>query len=162
MMNKHGRDIFLHSNIIFVTCKKYEFCLAVREARIVWISGPHVPSRHDINVFRGGESKNPKDWDTNALYFQLGAGELCVGDSGYVGEPDKIVVEKDEHPPHLKCFLSRAKNRQETFHSRLKSFNILGHRFRHNDKLRLHQMAVHAVAVIIQYDYKNGHPPFDV
>lgn len=76
------------------------------------------------------------------------------------------MVEKDEHPPDLKAFVSRAKNRQETFHGRLKNFNILGHRFRHKGgiekKLRQHQMAVHAVACIIQYDYDNGHPPFDM
>ncbi len=146
--------------------KKYEFCLALREARVVWISGPHVPSRHDITVFRGGESKNPEDWDNTSLYFQLGADERCVGDSGYTGEPNKIVVEKDEHPQQLKRFLSRAKNRQETFHSRLKNFNILGHRFRHKggveSKLHHHEIAVRAVACIIQYDYENGHPPFDI
>ncbi len=109
---------------------------------------------------------NSDSWDKSALYFQLGKGEMCIGDSGYIGEPDKIVVEKDEHPPQLKSFLSRAKNRQETFHSRLKNFNILGHRFRHKggieSKLRRHESAVCAVACIIQYDYENGHPPFDI
>ena len=146
--------------------KKYEFCLALHEARVVWISGPHVPSCHDITVFRGGESKNPQDWETNALYFQLREGEMCIGDSGYIGQSDKVVVEKDQHPPHVKSFLSRAKNRQETFHSRLKNFNILGQRFRHKGgiekKLRRHEMAVRAVCCIIQYDYENGHPPFDM
>ena len=91
---------------------------------------------------------------------------MCVGDSGYIGEPTKIVLTKDEHSSEFKSFLERAKNRQETFHSRLKSFNILGGRFRHGvntkDRLRLHKMAVEAVAGIIQYDYENGHPPFDV
>lgn len=91
---------------------------------------------------------------------------MLIGDSGYEGEPDKIVLSKEESDPELKDFIARAKNRQETFHSRLKSFNILGHRFRHgadtDDKKRLHKMAVHAVACIIQFDYENGHPPFDV
>ena len=91
---------------------------------------------------------------------------MLVGDSGYLGEPTKIVVSKDEHTPEFKSFLERAKNRQETFHWRLKSFNILGGRFRHgvntDDRLRLHKMAVEAVTGIVQYDYENGHPPFDV
>ena len=121
---------------------------------------------HDINVFRGGDPDCSDDWDESALYFQLKEGEMCVGDSGYAGEPDKVVLEKAEHPPYVKSFLSRAKNRQETFHSRLKNFNILGHRFRHkggvDKKMRKHEMAVRAVACIIQYDYENGHPPFDV
>jgi hypothetical protein len=164
-MNEYNRFIS-HSVCILLHGKKYEFCLALREPRIVWISGPHVPSCHDITVFRGGASDNSDEWDRSALYFQLEAGEKCVGDSGYAGKPDKIVVEKDRHKPDMKKFLSRAKNRQETFHTRLKSFNILGNRFRHgantDDKLRLHRMAVYAVAGIIQFDYENKRPPFGV
>ena len=76
------------------------------------------------------------------------------------------MVAKDEHSLELKEFIARAKNRQETFHWRLKAFNILGGRFRHgvntNDRMCLHKMAVEAVAGIIQYDYENGYPPFDI
>ena len=146
---------------------KYEFCLAVREPRITWISGPHKPSIHDITVFRGGDASEDKEnWDQHALYFQLEEGEKCIGDSGYIGEPDKVAVTKDQHSSEFKEFMARIKNRQETFHWRLKSFNILGQRFRHGvnteERMRLHQMAVWAVAGIVQYDYDNGHPPFDV
>jgi hypothetical protein len=28
--------------------------------------------------------------------------------------------------------------------------------------MKLHKMAVEAIAVIRQYDYENGHPPFEV
>ena len=91
---------------------------------------------------------------------------MCAGDSGYIGEPSKVVLSKDEHTPEFKEFLERVKNRQETFHWRLKAFNIIGGRFRHGKdtehRMRLHKMAVEAVAGIIQYDYENGHPPFDV
>jgi hypothetical protein len=96
----------------------------------------------------------------------LKEGELIIGDSGYEGEPDKIVVAKEEHQPCMKAFIARAKNRQETFHTRLKSFNILGCRFRHgantDDTLCVHKIAVYAVVTIVQYDYENGHPPFDI
>ncbi|KAL7533034.1 hypothetical protein ACHAXR_006065, partial [Thalassiosira sp. AJA248-18] len=107
---------------------KYEFCLAIREPRVVWISGPHAASVHDITVFRGGDANCQEDWNQDALYFQLEEGEKCIADSGYAGEPGKIVVTKDEHSPDFKEFMARVKNRQETFHWRLKSFNILGHR----------------------------------
>ena len=125
------------------------------------------PSMHDIPVFCGGDVNTPiKERDQEALYFQLGEGKKCVGDSGYLGEPDKIVVAKDEHSQEFREFLDRVKNRQETFHWRLKAFNILGHRFRHgigtDDRIRLHKMAVEATVDIIQYDYVNGHPLFDV
>ena len=55
---------------------------------------------------------------------------------------------------------------KETFHWRLKSFNVLGHRFHHGmntqDRMELHKTAVKLVASVVQYVYKNGHPPFDV
>ncbi|KAL7524100.1 hypothetical protein ACHAXR_000437, partial [Thalassiosira sp. AJA248-18] len=146
---------------------KYEFCLATREPRVVWVSDPQAPSIHDIAVFRGGDADaNEEDRDQRALYFQLKDGEKCIGDSGYAGEPTKIVTTKDEHSSEFKEFLARAKNRQETFHWRLKCFAILRHRFRHGvntqDRMNLHKTVVDLVAGIIQYDYENGHPPFDV
>ena len=76
------------------------------------------------------------------------------------------MVVKNEHFSEFKEFAARAKNRQETLHWRLKSFNILGNRFRHGvnteERMHLHKMVVEAVAGIVQYDYENGHPPFDV
>ena len=146
---------------------KYEFCLATREPRITWISGPHIPSLHDITVFRGGDADTKQEeWDESALFFQLGENEKCIGDSGYAGEPEKVVITKDEHSSEFKEFLAKAKNRQETLHWRIKAFNILGNRFRHGvgtqHRMYLHKMAVKAIVGIIQYDYDNGHPPFDI
>jgi len=75
-------------------------------------------------------------------------------------------MTKDEHSSEHKEYLARAKNRKETFHWRLKSFNILGHRFRHGtsteERMELHKMVVELVSGIVQYDYENGHPPFNV
>ena len=100
-----------------------------------------------------------------SLFLNQGS-NLAVGDSGYAGEPGKIVTTKSEHSAQFRGFLARVKNRQETFHGRLKAFNILGGRFRHgrstSQRKEIHKMAVEAVATIIQYDYENGHPPLDV
>ena len=76
------------------------------------------PSTHDITVFRRN------DRDQNSFHFQLEEGDKCVPDSGYAGELEKIVMTQDEHPKDFKEFLTRCKNRQETFHC-LKAFNIL-------------------------------------
>mmetsp|Transcript_32564 Transcript_32564/g.55538 ORF Transcript_32564/g.55538 Transcript_32564/m.55538 type:complete len:170 (+) Transcript_32564:62-571(+) len=146
---------------------KYEFALAIYEARVVSVRGPDYPSTHDITVFRGGTTdEDINDRDQNALYFQLEEGHKCVADSGYAGEPEKIVMTQDEHPKDFEEFLARCKNRQETFHWRLKAFNILGGRFRHGisveHRMELHRMAVDVIVGVIQYDYENGHPPFDV
>jgi len=146
---------------------KYEFSLAIYEARVTSARGPEYPSTHDITVFRGGEpDESINNRDQSALYFQIEDGDKFVGDAGYAGEPEKIVMTQDEHPPDFKEFLARCKNRQDTFHWRLKAFNILGCRFRHGTsvehRMELHRMAVDIIVGVIQYDYDNGHPPFDV
>lgn len=76
---------------------KYEFSLAIHEPRVTSVIGPKVPSMHDIvTVFRGGKKEqNKSDWDHSALYFQLKDNEKCVADSGYAGEPEKIVMTKN-------------------------------------------------------------------
>lgn len=163
------KESFSHLQIsnTFSLLQKYESCLATREPKICSMRGPFIPSMHDITVFRGGEKEvRIEDRDQSALYFQIGGDERFIGDSGYSGEPSKVVTTKDEQSSEFKEFLARAKNRQETFHTRLKSFNVLGTRFRHgvdpDDRMRLHKMAVLAVTGIIQTDYLNGHPPFDI
>jgi hypothetical protein len=89
-----------------------------------------------------------------------------VGDSGYAGVPDKIIISNNDRSKGLKEFLARVKNREETMHSRLKAFNVLGNRFRHghgtDTKLELHGDCVVAVTVMVQYDFENGRPPFQV
>ena len=144
---------------------KYEIATAIHESRIVWINGPFPASVHDINIFRGGDAGDEKNWDKSALRFKLRDGEKCIADSGYGGD-DKCVVVKYEHSSEFKEFAARAKNRQEVVNWRLKTWNILRQRFRHgvgtNDRMRLHKMAVMAVAGIVQYDFENGHPLFEV
>ncbi|KAL7544298.1 hypothetical protein ACHAWF_007685 [Thalassiosira exigua] len=146
----------------------YLFGLAIEEPRIVCVDGPYNASRSDICIFRG--SKNSKEkkehWNENALYFKVPEGKKVVGDGGFAGEPSKITTKSRQHPKEMRDWISRVLARQETLHTRLKSFNIVGHRFRHGNstekRYELHKMALDAVSVIIQYDYENGHPPFDV
>lgn len=144
---------------------KYEFAVALRRPDLVWIRGP-IPAgqMHDSTVFRGGR-KNDKKHDKTALYWKLPVGKKAIGDSGYAGMPDKVTVTKDGQSKALKQFLGRAKNRQESLHTRLKSFNVLSGCFRHGkgteSKLELHKTCVEAVCVIVQYDMENGSPVFD-
>ena len=104
-------------------------------------------------MFCGGEANDKANWDKNALYFQLKGTNKCIADSGYNGKPSKIVTSKDEHSSKFREYTARAKNYQETFHWKLKSFNILGHRFRHGvdteDRMKLHKMAVELVDGIV-------------
>jgi len=73
---------------------------------------------------------------------------------------------RDEHSKNFKKFLARVASRQETFFKGLKDWKILKDRFAYGNntkkRMKFHKMAVEAIAVIRQYDYENGHPPFEV
>jgi hypothetical protein len=141
--------------------------MALNRAAIVSVNGGKPASTSDITEFRGGKRGEEEKWDKKALYFKIPSGKKGVGDSGYAGEPSKIVITRKEHSKAFKKFLARAKARQETMHTILKSYNILGQRFRHGkggtqDKIDLHRSVVEAICVITQYHYENGHPPFSM
>ena len=149
---------------------KYLFAMSISRPAIVFKSGPFPASVHDINIFRGGKSEQDKsEWRKDSLYFrmeELGQDKKAVGDSGFTGEPDKVITTKSHHSRALKEFLARVKNRQESLHVRLRAFNILENRFRHgkgtDDKIDLHGVCVSAITVIVQYDFQHGRPPFQV
>ena len=147
---------------------KYEFACALRRPEIVWVNGPKPCGlAADSTMFRGGKKDDDEgDLDTTALYHMLPKGKKAIGDSGYEGMPEKVTITRDGQSKDLKQFLGRAKNRQESLHTRLKSFNCLYHRFRHGkstqNKMELHKMCVEAVCVIVQYDMENGSPIFDL
>jgi len=148
--------------------QKYEFCLAIGEPKVAWVNVPFLPGiEQDITAFQGGTVEDgKKKWNRSSLYFKLPKGKRVIADGGLLGEPSKILVKSPDHPKEMRDYIGRVLARQESFHTRLKNFNILGQRFRHGastqHKMDLHKMAVESVAVIIQYDYENGHPPFDV
>ena len=141
--------------------------MAIERAKQVWIDGPHDASKPDVTAFRGGDvEEGANNWDRNALYFQIPSGKKAVADKGLNGEPSKVITNSREYPKKMRDWISDVLARQETLHTLIKNFNILGQRFRHGKSKdhtkQLHKMAVEAVCVIIQYGYKNGHPPFDV
>ncbi len=90
------------------------------------------------------------------MYIQIPKGKKLIGDPGYKGEHFKISTTADVHSAEVKEFFARAKSRQETINTRLKSFNVLSCRFCHGkgveNKLRLHQTCIEAVCVLVQYD----------
>ena len=144
--------------------------MALRSDNIVWMRGPFPASVPDITIFRGGKADEPEDsWDKESLYFaikKLGDGIRGVGDSGYEGEPKTMLTSKEGQSKELREFLSRAKTREETLHIRFKSWNILENRFRHGHgtekRMEIHGDVMSAIAVITQYDFEAGAPPFEV
>lgn len=99
-------------------------------------------------------------WDTHAACKLLEEDEI----SGRTAtmKPQRLWKSRSEYQEFpLRVF------RKHIYQLRTKrSFNILGQRFHHgkstSQRMRLHKMAVEAVAGIIQFDYENGHPPFDI
>eukprot|EP00984_Skeletonema_dohrnii_P017462 scaffold7958_cov80-Skeletonema_dohrnii-CCMP3373.AAC.3 len=141
---------------------KYEFALPVRHNSCVWKRGPFPPGKcHDKPIFCGAENKDtPKEhWDRSALYFQLPPGKKAIADSAYEGLPEKVTVKRDGQQKEVIEFIDRAQNRQESYHSRLDSFAILRHRFRHGtstqNKLELHNLCVEALMVVVHFDLQH-------
>jgi hypothetical protein len=57
--------------------------------------------------------KTKKKNKIERLYILRKPGDRIVGDSGYEGEPSKIVVMGDEHSTEFKRFLARVSSCQE-------------------------------------------------
>jgi hypothetical protein len=147
---------------------KYEFAIAIWTSRCVWINGPYPAGKyHDKALFCGAESMDdPQDtWNREALLWKLWEQQKAIADSAYEGLHEKVTTKRPGHTVEAFRFIDRAQNRQESYHSRLENYNILYHRFRHgknsSEKMKLHKMAVEAVAVIVEYDMKY-HPLFQV
>lgn len=158
---------------------KYEFALSLRsvsikctielsnsrltpltisfQSKLVWMKGP-IPAGEmdDRTFFCGGTKKEPKEnWDKSSLYFKLPEGKKAIGDSIYEGIPEKVTVVRRGQSKEVKDFLKRALARQESYHSRLHAFQVLGSVFRHNkNKMSQHQMCTEAVCVLVQFDLR--------
>jgi hypothetical protein len=149
----------------------YEVCVDAVKNRIVWASGPFPAATHDITIFRGGKAKEKHKWRKSSLYHLIPEGKRLVGDSGYVGEPDKVSCTLGGHSAKTKELFARLKSRQESLFRRYKSLNIMGGApFRHKGKqgggsqerMRVHGLVFDAITVVIQYGLESDDPLFDV
>lgn len=133
----------------------------------VWSRGPFpAGNTNDGVLFRGGKLDEPSEsWYPEALYSQLAERQKAIGDSGYVGTPEKCTVAMDEHPKWVKDIINRAKAREENYHKLMKDFGALKQRFRHGknstDRKKKHCVCVNAVHVILHFDLVY-HPLSDV
>ena len=78
-----------------------------------------------------------------------------IGNLGYAGKPDQIVVSRPEHPKDFKKFMAKVKSRRETFNAKFKVFRVLTlyfHRDTNSDnKMKMHQMCVEMIVVMVQH-----------
>jgi hypothetical protein len=164
----------------------YEIGISIFTQQVVWISGPHKGSRHDITIFREEEEEGKEDEEDQdeeegedglpplgneavvevedqhhgGLKTRMPAGKYAIGDKGYRGEPGMISTPNSHDPPEVRKFKGRARARQETFNARIKTFACLEKRFHHG--LSKQKITFEAVCVIVQYQMENGSPLFQV
>lgn len=121
---------------------RYEVATSL-EGNIVWCSGPYPAGRkNDLQIYR------------DALRQYLGPRELIIGDSAYL---DPTCIYDDGVEEGL---AQSIRNRQETVFSRMKTFNVLGYRFRHN--VSKHSHCFYAVANLIEISIQNGSSLFSI
>jgi hypothetical protein len=128
----------------------YELGIAIRKNRLVWINGPFPASQSDNTMFNKPEG----------LKSRIPDGKRAVGDGNYTKNFPKLSTRNVCDTAEVYKLKSRALARHETFNGRIKSFNILDHRFRHG--LKKHKHCFTAVCVLVQYDMENGHPLFEL
>lgn len=111
-----------------------------------------------------------KDRPEYAEFGTIQFGKRVVGDSGYVGEPDKVSTTLAGHSDATKELFARLKSRQETLFRGYKALGIMGGKpFRHKGKqgggseerMAVHRLVFRAVTVVMQYNMESR-PLFDV
>lgn len=132
---------------------RYEVGVCIATGDIVWISGPFRCGMNDLSVSREG----------GLLGGALKEGEMAEADLAYQGEKWYIKTPVGFHTRTQKeegMKLSAAA-RHETINGRLKIFEVLKNRYRH--ELTFHSSCFRAVAVITQLNFKLGKmPPYQV
>jgi hypothetical protein len=127
----------------------YELGISIFQNALVWLTGEHLSSKHDLTTFR-----------EDGLKDVIPDGKKVVADQGYrgdeVGAGLPISTPCSHDSELLRTFKSRARARHETFNGRIKNFKILAETFRH--KKELHVVAFTACCVIVQYQMEHGSP----
>ena len=93
----------------------------------------------------------------------MGPDKKFVADSAYSGEagegkPGSTTNQGDSD--EVREHKARIKSRHETFNARIKAFQVLASKFRHD--IKFHKMVMESVCVLVQCDSESGHPLFEV
>ena len=115
---------------------RYELAISVRSGRVVWANGPFPAGIYsDSRIFKNG------------LKQHLGKFEFVITDAGYF-DTRCIVPPPQSHP--MAHIYSVLRSRHETANGRLKRFDVLRNKFRHNPNL--HVYCFYAVLNIVHLD----------
>ena len=121
--------------------------LALDAVRVTWDSGPGVAWKTTEQMYDA------------ALSALDEPGEKVIADMGYRGDI-KVFTKLDAATPEKRQIIQRIRARHETINRRIKTWMILGGKYRHG--LNKHGIIFQAVLVIEQLSMENGHPPFQI
>ena len=128
---------------------RYETGVCIQTGDVVWTRGP----------FPCGKWPDAKIFQTK-LQHMLEDGEMVEADSTYKAMPYHVRMPH-EWITGADCIAKlQALARHETIHRRLKTFNILGNRFRHD--LTLHKIVHQACTALIQLGIQKGEMKFNI
>lgn len=140
----------------FKSCgAKYIIALSVFQPKCVFIEGPFIGGKGDLDMFR----------DSGLMQKMKDNGKVCIADRGFrcakkVDEHKHFAFPDNMDSKPLSNFKSRARCRQESFNRRLKHFECLSITF--TNGFEKHGIALRAVAVMVQYQMDNGSPIYCV
>lgn len=100
----------------------YELALALHVSKLIWMNGPFPAGKSDQKIYR-----------EEGLQEKLEAlGKKMIADCGYSGP--QVSTRNDAYDsPSVAMFKSRALKRQEKFNGRMKTYESLSSRFRHDE-----------------------------
>lgn len=125
---------------------RYEIALCIDETNFVWYNGPFpCGSNPDLKIYKNG------------LKELLKENEKVISDGGY---QDRSCVRKVHCTSQELKTHKRIRARHETSNRRLRHFNILRHRFRHQP--HKHGMVFRAIINIVQLEMTLERPLFEV
>lgn len=122
---------------------RYETALNIQTGDIVWTKGPFPCAKWpDAKIFQ------------YSLQHKLAEDEMVEADGTYRGMPYHVRMPH-EWVTGADCIAKhQALARHETIHRRLKTFNVLGSKFRHD--LTLHKIIHQACTALIQLSIEHG------
>lgn len=133
----------------------YEVALHIWKSKIIHISkGIRKASVHDKTMYT----------EPGGLRSKTREGKMGIADGAYKAgeaeEPLPIFRPNSHNRPLARKFSARARARQESHYGRIDNFKCMKETWRHG--VDLHCVTFEAINVILQYQYDNGHPLFDV
>lgn len=126
----------------------YEVALSLFHDKIVWVSEPYPAGTHDVTIFRAN------------LIHLIPPNKKVIGDKGYNGPGDIVRRTNQGDDENMRKFKRRARCRQESVNSRIKSFRCLQVPFHH--QLEFHKEVFGAICVVVQYQLDTGSGLFNV